>query len=179
MTLVFTTTFKLLREMNCGPRYEVAELLLLPSLIVAWIQPGKYQENSIGLRIVHTNSQMRPRIHIQVEWELIWIALSSLNDPCVSRSLSEAREADSVDSGGTVNGRIELAGCIMMISRLSPILILFPTTVNLSEIVYLDDKPCGSIAEQNPSSIPHLQKWTHIDPNLRMNPDYRPCSLAE
>jgi len=82
--------------MNYGPNYEVAELFLLPSLIVACIQPGKYQacpKNSIILRIVHTNSQMRPRIHIQVEWELIWIALGILNDSGVSRSLSEAREA--------------------------------------------------------------------------------------
>jgi len=74
-------------------------------------------------------------IHIQVEWELIWVALGNLNGSGVSRSLSEAREANFVDSGGTVNGRIELASCIIMISRLSQILVLFPTTVNLSEIV--------------------------------------------
>ena len=53
------------------------------------------------------------------EWELIWVALGNLNDSGRSRSLSEAREANFVDSGGAVNGRIELASCIIMISRLS------------------------------------------------------------
>ena len=41
VTLAFTRTFKFLREMNCGPKYEVAELLLLPPLIVDWLQPER------------------------------------------------------------------------------------------------------------------------------------------
>jgi len=39
--------------------------------------------------------------------------------------------------------------------------------------------PCGSTAEQHPSSILDPQKWTRSDPNLLMNPDYKSCSLAE
>ena len=34
MTLAFKITFKFLREIKSGPKYEVAELLLLPPLIV-------------------------------------------------------------------------------------------------------------------------------------------------
>ena len=34
MTLAFNRTFKFLHEMKSGPKYEVAELLLSPPLIV-------------------------------------------------------------------------------------------------------------------------------------------------
>ena len=42
-----------------------------------------------------------------------------------------------------------------------------------------DNMPCGSIAEQHPSSILDPQKWKHSDPNLLMSPDCRPCNLTE
>ena len=80
---------------------------------------------------MHTNSQVKSRVHIQIERELVWKTLSGLNDPGV-RNLREAREADSIDSSGTVDIRIELAGSIMVICRLSPVFILFPATVNLN-----------------------------------------------
>ena len=36
-------TFKFLHKIKSGPKYEVAELLFSPPLIVNWVQPGKFQ----------------------------------------------------------------------------------------------------------------------------------------
>lgn len=64
-----------------------------------------------------------PRIHIQVKCKLFIQFFRGLYDTTVDR-LRKSNEADSIDSRGTVDSRIELSSCVVIIRRWSPPFVL-------------------------------------------------------
>lgn len=68
---------------------------------------------------------MVPRVHIFVEREFICQVLRSLDDFSIDIRARKTGEADRVDSGCTMEGRIELTGGIVVICWFGEFLVLY------------------------------------------------------
>lgn len=71
----------------------------------------------------HTNAKLEPGVHVKVEGKFAAEFLGSLDDSRVNRT-GEARQRHGIDSIESMDGRVELAGSVMVVGRLGELLVL-------------------------------------------------------
>jgi hypothetical protein len=90
-----------------GARYDVAELLLEPLLILHWDHPEEKMRTLSNLPSNNTDAQWSARIHVDVERKFVVEIRGCFEHACVSVA-GKSRQTDGIDSSETMNGGIEL-----------------------------------------------------------------------